>query len=99
MANCNYHLMNDGFDMIEEKLSDLASKIETLELNLDIDSLDVDLDNIELQLNIANKLHFLDAVGIDVMTEEEQAAAYMDIKDLLFSPSGSTEEMQDAEGD
>ncbi len=90
MSNCNYHLMNDGFDMIEAQLSELGEKIENLELSIDIDSLDVDLDNLELQLTIANKLHFLDAVGTDIMTEEEQLAAYEAIKTLIFPSSEST---------
>lgn len=97
MANCNYHLMNDGFDMIEAELGEIASKIEALELNIDVDSLDIDLDNLELQLNIANRLHFLDAVGTNIMSEQEQEDAYLAIKDLIFQPIGIAQPIQDSE--
>lgn len=100
MASCNYHLIDDGFSAIESKLADIEAAVSSVEIQAVIESLDVDLDNIEAQLIIANKLKLLELIGTDIMTEEEQADAYADIKDELFVPSGSAgEPMNDEEGD
>ena len=84
MSNCNYHAINDGFLAIENKLDALDTTISGLELQAKIDLLDIDLDNLEAQMKIANKLKLLEAIGIDVMTEQEQLAAYTAIKNELF---------------
>ena len=87
MTSCNYHLINDGFSAIETKLQEIAESVSSVEIQAKIEELDVDLDNLEKQLSINNKLKFLELVGIDIMTEEEQKAEYEAIKDELF-PSG-----------
>lgn len=89
MSSCNYHMINDGFEAIESKLDDIANSVSSVEIQAKIDELDIDLDNLEKQLTISNKLKLLELVGIDVMTEEEQLAAYQDIKNELFAPSAS----------
>ena len=42
---------------------------------------------------IINKLKLLELVGIDIMTEQEQTAAYNEIKELLF-PSAAEENQE-----
>lgn len=84
MSSCNYHAINDGFSAIETKLDALDTTISGLELQAKIDLLDIDLDNLEAQMKIANKLKLLEAIGTDVMTEQEQLAAYTAIKNELF---------------
>lgn len=84
MTSCNYHVLNDMEQALETQLSDIANKIEALDLNVKIDELDLDLDNLETQLKIANKLKILEAIGTDIMTEQEQLAAYTAIKAELF---------------
>lgn len=88
MASCQYHLINDGFSAIESKLADIQGSISSVEIQASIESLNVDLDNIEQQLIINNKLRLLELVGTDIMTEEEQNAAYSAIRDELFAPVG-----------
>lgn len=85
MASCDYYVLQDIYETIDTKLDTIASNIADNKFELNIDELDIDLDNIEKQLTIANKLALLDAVGVDIMTEEEQKAAYTAIKDELFS--------------
>ncbi len=100
MASCNYHLIDDGFSAIESKLADIEAAVSSVEIQAVIESLDLDLDNIEAQLIIANKLKLLELIGTDIMTEEEQTAAYEAIRDELFVPSGSAgEPMNVEEGD
>ena len=84
MASCDYYVLNDIYEAINTQLGDIASKFDELDVSLKIDELDVDLDNLETQLTIANKLKLLDAVGTNVMTEEDQIAAYNEIKHILF---------------
>ena len=99
MTSCNYRVLNDIYNTIEEELTAISEKIENLELNIDIAEIDVDLDNIERQLTINNKLRLLELIGVDVMSEEEQLAAYESIKNELFAPrvSGGTMEEEDGE--
>lgn len=99
MSSCNYHVINDGFEAIESKLDDIANSVSSVEIQAKIDELDIDLDNLERQLTINNKLKLLELVGIDVMTEEEQLAAYQDIKNELFAPSASGGTMTEEEGE
>lgn len=99
MSSCNYHVINDGFEAIESKLDDIANSVSSVEIQAKIDELDIDLDNLEKQLTISNKLKLLELVGIDVMTEEEQLAAYQDIKNELFAPSASGGTMEEEEGE
>lgn len=99
MSSCNYHMINDGFEAIESKLDDIANSVSSVEIQAKIDELDIDLDNLEKQLTISNKLKLLELVGIDVMTEEEQLAAYQDIKNELFAPSASGGTMEEEEGE
>lgn len=87
MTSCNYHLINDGFEAIEGKLDNIADAVSTVEIQAKIEALDIDLDNLEKQLTINNKLRLLELVGIDIMTEQEQAEAYADIKAELFPAS------------
>ena len=82
-------MINDGFEAIESKLDDIANSVSSVEIQAKIDELDIDLDNLEKQLTISNKLKLLELVGIDIMTEEEQTAAYQSIKNELFAPSAS----------
>lgn len=95
MSSCNYHLINDLYDAMDTDLKDIADKIDALDIDVKIDEIDLDLDNIELQLTINNKLRLLELVGIDIMTEQEQTAAYNEIKELLFP--AATEESQEGE--
>lgn len=99
MTSCNYRVLNDIYNTIEEKLTAISGELETLDLNIDIEELDIDLDNIERQLIINNKLKLLELVGIDIMTEEEQLAAYTDIKNELFAPTASGGTMEEEEGE
>ena len=99
MSSCNYHMINDGFEAIESKLDDIANSVSSVEIQAKIDELDIDLDNLEKQLTISNKLKLLELVGIDVMTEEEQLAAYQDIKNELFAPSASGGTMEEEDGE
>lgn len=92
-------MINDGFEAIESKLDDIANSVSSVEIQAKIDELDIDLDNLEKQLTISNKLKLLELVGIDVMTEEEQLAAYQDIKNELFAPSASGGQMIEEEGE
>lgn len=92
MSSCNYHLINDLYRAVDTDLKDIADKIDALDLDVKIDELDLDLDNIEQQLTINNKLRLLELVGIDIMTEQEQQAAYLEIKSALFPAQESNEE-------
>ena len=91
MSSCNYHLINDLYDAVDTDLKDIADKIDALDLDIKIDELDLDLDNIEKQLTINNKLRLLELVGIDIMTEEEQTAAYLAIKEELVAVAEDSE--------
>ena len=99
MSSCNYHMINDGFEAIESKLEEIANSVSSVEIQAKIDELDIDLDNLERQLLISNKLKLLELIGIDVMTEEEQLACYIDIKNELFAPSASGGTMEEEEGE
>lgn len=99
MTSCNYRVLNDIYNTIEEELTAISEKIENLELNIDIAEIDVDLDNIERQLTLNNKLRLLELVGVDVMSEEEQLAAYKDIKNELFAPTASGGTMEEEDGE
>lgn len=94
MTSCNYRVLNDIYGAIDN-LSSIADKIEDLDLSVKIDDLDIDLDNIEKQLTIANKLKLLEMIGTDIMTEQEQNAAYSDIKTELFGNSTVQGDSQD----
>lgn len=83
MTSCNYRLLLDIYNAIVD-LGDISAKLEDLDLSLKIDELDVDLDALTEQVTISNKLKLLELVGTDVMTEEEQLAAYIAIKTKLF---------------
>lgn len=83
MTSCNYRVLNDIYNAIEQ-LSEIPDKLDNLDISLKIDELDIDLDNLEAQMKIANKLKLLEAIGTDVMTEQEQLAAYTAIKNELF---------------
>lgn len=83
MTSCNYRVLNDIYNAIEQ-LSEIPNKLDNLDISLKIDELDIDLDNLEAQMKIANKLKLLEAIGTDVMTEQEQLAAYTAIKNELF---------------
>ena len=83
MTSCNYRVLNDIYNAIEQ-LSAIPDKLDNLDISLKIDELDIDLDNLESQMKIANKLKLLEAIGTDVMTEQEQLAAYTAIKNELF---------------
>lgn len=85
MASCDYYVLQSIYEAIDEKLGNVASKIDELDLDVKIDELDIDLDNLEAQLKIANKLKLLDAIGTDIMTESAQQAAYETLVDELFS--------------
>lgn len=91
MASCEYYLLQDLYDSIDTKLGAIAQKLDESDINVEIDKLDIDLDNLEAQLTIANKLKLLDAIGVDIMTEQEQAAAYTEIKEALFGSAESEE--------
>ena len=82
-------MINDNFANIGADLQDIALKLDNLDVSLSINKLDVDLDNLEKQLIINNKLMILNAIGTDIMSEEDQIAAYTAIKEELFTPSGS----------
>lgn len=84
MGSCNYNLFQDMYEVMETQLTAIATQLEDLDLSLKIDELDLDLDNLETQLKIANKLKLLEAIGTDIMTEQEQLAAYTAIKAELF---------------
>lgn len=110
MANCTYHLINDFYNQNHDDMALLAEKIEGIELTLDVDSLDVDLDNLEQQLIkveeqliINNKIKLLEAVGTDIMPEEEQISAYEDLVNEVFrssiGPIGGTPIMEEEEGE
>lgn len=85
MTSCNYHVLQSIYETTDQNLAAIAEKIDALDLDIKIDELDVDLDNLEAQLKIANKLKLLESIGIDIMTEEEQTAAYTAIKNELFA--------------
>lgn len=87
MTSCNYHVLNDLYDAIDTKLGTIAENLEELDIAVKIDELDVDLDNLEAQMKIANKLKLLEAIGTDIMTEQDQIAAYTAIKNELFASS------------
>ncbi len=95
MASCEYYLLQDLYDSIDTKLGAIAQKLDESDINVEIDKLDIDLDNLEAQLTIANKLKLLDAIGVDIMTEQEQAAAYTEIKEALFGSAESEEATDD----
>lgn len=98
MASCDYYVLNDIYTAIDEKLTDIAEKIDELDLDVKIDELDIDLDNLETQLKIANKLKLLDSIGTDIMSEQDQAQAYSDLKDELFSSDSESEEEEENAG-
>lgn len=98
MASCDYYVLQSIYEAIDEKLGNIVSTIDELDLSVKIDELDLDLDNLEAQLRIANKLKLLDAIGTDIMTEQEQTAAYTALKNELFSPSGTIGTMTEEEG-
>lgn len=89
MANCTYHLINDFYNQNHEDMALLAEKIEGIEFTFDVESLDVDLDNLEKQLTINNKIRLLEAVGTDIMAEEDQIAAYRALVDEVFNSEDS----------
>lgn len=91
MASCDYYILQDLYESIDTKLGAIADTLDENDITVEIDKLDIDLDNLETQLTIANKLKFLDAVGVDIMTEADQTAAYTAIKAILF-PAESVEE-------
>lgn len=97
MASCEYYLLQDLYESIDTKLGAIAQKMDDNNVNVEIDKLDIDLDNLEAQLTIANKLKLLDAIGVDIMTEQEQAAAYTEIKEALFGSAESAEPAEPAE--
>lgn len=97
MASCEYYLLQDLYESIDAKLGAIAQKMDDNSINVEIDKLDIDLDNLEAQLTIANKLKLLDAIGVDIMTEQEQAAAYTEIKEALFGSAESGESVEPAE--
>lgn len=99
MSSCNYRLLNDLYTSVDTNLESIAEKLDAVDVSLKIDELDLDLDNLERQLLINNKLRLLELVGIDVMTEEEQLAAYQDIKNEIFAPSASGGTMEEEEGE
>ena len=104
MSGCNYNLLNDIYNAMDTDLTDIASKIDELDLSLKIDELDIDLDAITEQLEINNKLRLLELVGTNVMTEEDQLAAYNEIKTVLFPNSSvvfnyTTPTMEEEEGE
>lgn len=90
MTSCNYHLLNDLYQSVDAKLASIAETLDELDIAVKIDELDIDLDNLEAQLKIANKLKLLESIGTDIMTEEDQVAAYTAIKNELFAESVST---------
>ena len=89
MASCDYYVLQSIYETIDERLGSIASTIDELDLSVKIDELDLDLDNLEAQLKIANKLKLLDAIGTDIMTEQEQTAAYTALKNELFAAESS----------
>ena len=89
MANCTYHLINDFYNQNHEDMANLAEKIENIQLTIDIEELDVDLDNLEKQLVISNKIKLLEAVGTDIMPEEDQISAYRALVDEVFNSEDS----------
>lgn len=97
MASCEYYLLQDLYESIDTKLGAIAQKMDDNNVNVEIDKLDIDLDNLEAQLTIANKLKLLDAIGVDIMTEQEQAAAYTEIKEALFGSGASVESAEPKE--
>ena len=99
MSSCSYHMINDGFEAIETKLAEIADSVSSVEIQAKIDELDIDLDNLEKQLTISNKLKLLELVGIDIMTEEEQTAAYQAIKQELFQLTASGDDMAEEPDD
>lgn len=98
MTSCNYHLVNDGFESIVSKLDDINTAVSSIEVEAKIDELDIDLDNLERQITISNKLKFLELVGTNIMSEEDQLEAYSIIKEELFAPSMSSPTLEEEEG-
>ena len=92
MASCDYYILQDIYESVDAKLDAIADNIDALDLDVKIDELDLDLDNLEAQLKIANKLKLLDSIGTDIMTEQEQTAAYTAIKEELFSAEAAGEQ-------
>lgn len=92
MASCDYYILQDIYESVDAKLDAIADNIDALDLDVKIDELDLDLDNLEAQLKIANKLKLLDSIGTDIMTEQEQTAAYTAIKEELFSVEAAGEQ-------
>ena len=99
MSSCNYRLLNDLYTSVDTNLESIAEKLDAVDVSLKIDELDLDLDNLERQLLINNKLRLLELVGIDIMTEEEQKAAYQSIKNEIFASSVSGGQMTEEEGE
>lgn len=94
MASCDYYILQDIYESVDAKLDAIANNIDALDLDVKIDELDLDLDNLEAQLKIANKLKLLDSIGTDIMTEQEQTAAYTAIKEELFSAEAVEEQSE-----
>ena len=92
MASCDYYVLQDIYESLDAKLDAIAENIDALDLDVKIDELDLDLDNLEAQLKIANKLKLLDSIGTDIMTEQEQTAAYTAIKQELFAAAAQEEQ-------
>ena len=99
MSSCNYRLLNDLYNSVDTNLEGIAQKLDELDVSLKIDEIDLDLDNLERQLLIAYQLKLLELVGIDIMTEEEQTAAYESIKNEIFAPSASGGTMEEEDGE
>lgn len=103
MSSCNYRILQDIYTDFDADLKDIAAKIEAIDVNLNVDELDIDLDELTEQITISNKLKLLELVGTDVMTEEEQLAAYTAIKTKLFSSDGphanAPDPMEEEEGE
>lgn len=50
MAKCNYYMLQDTYEMLEQQLKDAVQKMEELKLNVDIENINVNLGNLETQL-------------------------------------------------
>lgn len=50
MAKCNYYMLQDTYEMLEQQLKDAVQKMEELKLNADIQNINVNLGNLETQL-------------------------------------------------
>lgn len=50
MAKCNYHILQNTYEMLEQQLKDAVQKMEEMKLNVDIENINVNLGNLETQL-------------------------------------------------